>query len=434
MAADPSAARPPIPKLTRAEWGLILVLVAVQFTHMVDFVIVMPLGDRLIRELHITEPQFGWIVSAYAWAAGIASLLASAVMDRFDRRTVLLAMYAGFAVSTLFCGLATSYPMMLLGRTLAGVFGGLAAVTLMAIIGDVFEPSKRGRAIGAVTSSFAVASIAGLPIGLLLADRFGRGAPFVALAVLSAGVWLTAWKRLPAVRGHLTEVRPGRWAEFAAVVGEPNHRWAFVFSFFLVLGTFTVAAFIGPFLISLNNWTEGDLAWIYLVAGLCTLVGMNVVGRLADRVARRPLFRVFGFAALVMAVVVTNLPASSLAVAAVVMSGFMVAAAGRMVPATAIMLGVARPENRGGFMSLNTAVQHLATGLAPMIAGALLYRTADGKLAGFPLVGVVAAGAAAISLVLAGFLRHAPATTVVVAAPPTESPSVEAVPAPKPAV
>jgi predicted MFS family arabinose efflux permease len=434
MTADPSASRPTPPELTRAEWGLILVLVAVQFTHMVDFVIVMPLGDRLIRELQITEPQFGWIVSVYAWAAGIASLLASAVMDRFDRRKVLLVMYAGFTVSTLLCGLADSYPMMLVARTLAGVFGGLAAVTLMAIIGDVIEPAKRGRAIGAVTSSFAVASIAGLPAGLWLANHFGRGAPFLALGVFSAGVLLTAWWRLPAVRGHLTAERPGRWTEFADILREPGHRWAFLFSFFLVLGTFTVASFIGPYFISLNGWTEADLAWIYLVAGLCTLVGMNVVGRLADRVPRRPLFRVIGFAALVMAVVVTNLPQSSLWVAAVVLSGFMVAAAGRMVPATAIMLGVARPENRGGFMSLNTAVQHLSTGIAPMIAGALLYRTDDGKLAGFPLVGVVAAGAAAVSLVLAGLLRPAPATTIRVAERAPELEVSDAVPEPKPAV
>lgn len=399
----PSPAAPPT--ITRAEWGLILVLVAIQFTHMVDFVIIMPLGGRLMSELGLGPAQFAHIVSSYAWAAGVASLCASFVMDRFDRRTVLLWMYAGFAVSTLVCGLAPTYEWLLVARTLAGAFGGTASVALMAVIGDVFPPEKRGRATGAVISSFAVASIAGLPAGLMLAEWLGRGAPFVALAGLSALVWVFAWAKLPAVRGHLTHLRPNRWAEFADVVRHRDHIAAFAFTFFLVLGTFTVASFIGPYLTATNGWTEGQLSRVYFVAGLATLVGMTAVGRLADRVPRVPLFRVMGFGALVMAVVVTHLPPGPLWVAALAASGFMVFASARMVPVQALLLGVAAPKNRGAFMSLNTAVQHASTGLAPMIAGALVTVTPDGRMSGYPLVGWVAAGTAAIALLLAGLLK-----------------------------
>ena len=408
---DPGS-RPPSPRLTRPEWALLLVLVAVQFTHMVDFVIIMPLGKRLMSELAISPEQFGYVVAAYAWAAGLASLLASFVMDRFDRRQVLLTMYGGFALSTLFCGLATSYELLLVSRTLAGVFGGTAAVALMAVIGDVFPPEKRGRATGAVVSSFAVASIAGLPLGLWLARWQGWGAPFVALAVLSGLVWLLGWARLPSVRGHLAAPRREPLAEFAAVAREPNHLWGFAFSFFLVLGTFTVASFVAPVLASKNGWDEGQLAIVYLVAGLLTLLGTNVVGRLADRVPRLPLFRVLGAAALVLALVLSYLPPVSLWVAAAVVGGFMVAAAGRMVPAHAMMLGAAAPRVRGAFMSLNTAVQHAATGLAPTIAGAIITAGPDGTLTGFPLVGWIAAGTAAVSLVLAGKLKPVPQQVV----------------------
>jgi len=393
--------------ITRAEWELILLLVAIQFTHMVDFVIIMPLGGRLMSELSLSAPQFAQIVSAYAWAAGIASLLASFVMDRFDRKTVLLAMYAGFALSTLFCGFASSYELLLLARTLAGAFGGTAAVALMAVIGDVFPPEKRGRATGAVISSFAVASILGLPAGLVLAEEYGRGAPFIALAVLSAVVWLLVWTKLPAIRGHLTAERPNRWAEFAEVIRHRDHLSAFCFSFFLVLGTFTVASFIGPYLTATNGWKESQLSQIYFVAGICTLASMTAIGRLSDQLPRLILFRIFGFAALVMAVVITNLPASPLWVATIALSAFMVFAAGRMVPIQAIMLGVPRPQNRGAFMSLNTSIQHAATGLAPLIAGALVTKHPDGQMTGYPLVGWVAAGTAAISLALAGLLRPA---------------------------
>ena len=204
----PAVQRPQPPRITRGEWALILVLVAIHFTHMVDFVIIMPLGERLMHDFQITPPQFAWIISSYLLAAGVASLFATLVMDRFDRKSVLLTMYAGFGLSTLFCGLAPSYEWMLVARTLAGVFGGLAAVAIMAVIGDVFPPEKRGRATGAITSAFAVASIVGLPIGLWLAEWFGRGAPFIVLAGLSAVVWVVASFRLPQVRGHLEHARP----------------------------------------------------------------------------------------------------------------------------------------------------------------------------------------------------------------------------------
>lgn len=406
MAADGGS--PGSPRLTRSEWALLAVLVAIQFTHIVDFVIIMPLGDRLRSELAITPGQFATVIAAYAWAAGLASLVAGLAMDRFDRKTILIVMYGGFAVSTLLCGLAPTYEWLLAGRTLAGVFGGLAAVALMSAIGDLFPPEKRGRATGAVISAFAVASIVGLPIGLILADAFGRGAPFIALSGLSAIVWVVGLVRLPAIRGHLELERRHPVAEYLEVIREPNHLRGFAFSFFLILGTFTVASFIGPVLASMNGWSETQLAVVYFVGGACTLVGTNLVGRLADRLPRLPLFRVMAFGALVMAILIGNIQPGPIWVAALATAAFMTCAAGRMVPAHAMLLGVAKPSVRGAFMSLNTSVQHLATGLAPTIAGWILVEGPDKKLDGFPLVGLVSASAAAISLVLAGFLRMAP--------------------------
>lgn len=428
--AGEPAQRPQPPRITRGEWALILVLVAIHFTHMVDFVLIMPLGDRLMGEFGIGTEAFGWIVASYLLAAGVASLFASLVMDRFDRKAFLLTMYGGFGLSTLFCGLAPTFGTLLVARTLAGVFGGLAAVTIMAVIGDLFPPEKRGRATGAITSAFAVASIVGVPVGLVLTDLYGRGAPFFVLTGLSAAVWVVAAVRLPRVREHLAHARHHPLTEFAAVVREGNHQRAFVFSFFLVLGTFTVGSFTAPYLSATNGWKEDTLAVIYCACGVCTLVGMNVVGRLADRFPRLPLFRVLGGITILATVAITNLPPSSVWVATAALSAFMVFSSGRIVPAQAMLLGTAQPRVRGAFMSLNTAVQHLASGIAPVLAGAIVTKTADGKIEGFPLVGLVAAGAAVVSLVLAGRLRAAavPATVV----PP--EPDAEPDPKPEPVV
>ena len=404
----PPSSKSPPPRITRGEWALIVVLMAIHFTHMVDFVIIMPLGNRLMSELNISPVKFGWLVSAYSLSAGIASLVATFVMDRFDRKAMLLKMYGGFAFSTLLCGLSPNYGLMLASRVLAGVFGGLAAVTIMAVIGDLFPAEKRGRAAGAVMSSFAVASIMGLPLGLWLANGHGRGAPFVVLAGISAVVWLLAAIRLPAVRDHLDHPRHHPWIEFKAVAREPRHLWAFGFSFFTILGTFTVGSFSGPYLSATNGWGEDKLAIIYLVGGVLTLIGMNAIGRLSDHYNRLWLLRALMLLTIVSGLVITNLPPGPLWVATLTLAAFMVFSAGRVVPAQAMLLGTAQPRVRGAFMSLNTAVQHLASGLAPLIAGSLITQTDDGKMTGFPVVGIVAAVAAVVSMALAGQMRSAP--------------------------
>lgn len=403
-AGDPSSPSPR-PGLSRSEWALILILAAIQFTHMVDFVIIMPLGARVMSELGLNEKQFAHVVSAYGIAAAVASLIAATALDRFDRKAVLLTMYAGFAVSTLFCGLAWNYESLLLSRTLAGGFGGLSAVVIMTIIGDVFPDHRRGRATGAVMSSFAVASIAGLPAGIYLAAEFGRGAPFVVLAGLSLGVWAGVLLKLPSLTGHRDHATERRvWADFAEVARRPAHLKAFLFTFTLVLGTFTAIPFIGPYLTLNNGVTEKNLALMYMVAGVLTLFGMNAIGRLSDKLPRVPLFRVMAAGALVVVLILTNLPPVSLPVIIVVVSLFMLFAAGRMVPIQALLVGVAEPRYRGSFLSLNTAVQHLATGFAPMVAGWVVVKT-DTGLTGYPTVGLIAAASALASIVLAGWLK-----------------------------
>jgi predicted MFS family arabinose efflux permease len=184
--------------------------------------------------------------------------------------------------------------------------------------------------------------------------------------------------------------------------------WGFAFTFFLVLGTFTVASFIAPVLCSTNGWGESEMATIYLAAGTCTLFATNIMGRLADRYSRLILFRLLGAGAMVMAVVLSHLSVVPLWAAALAVSTFMVCAAGRMVPAQAMMLGACVPSMRGAFMSLNTAVQHLATGLAPTIAGSIIFVNADKKLEGFPIVGIISAATAAVSLLLAGRMKPMP--------------------------
>lgn len=396
------AARPK-PAITRPEWGLLLLLAAVQFTNILDFVIVMPLAPMAQAGLGIDAEQFGHIVSAYGFASFVGTLVAARYLDRFGRKAALLTLYLGFLVSTLLCGLAPTYETLVAARALAGLFGGVVGASVMAIIGDVFADYRRGTAMGAVMSAFAVASIVGVPVGLVLAENFGFGAPFVALAAFGALVWVGNSLMLQALREHLRHDRhpPSLWR----LAREPNHLLAYLFSVSLVLGSFIVVPFLALSMVANAGQRFEHMKYVYLVAGLFTLVSTNVVGRVADRYGKRTVFRVMGAAAIVMALVLTNLPPVPLWVAMLTATGFMVSTSGRMVPAQALITASAAPAVRGGFLSLNTAVQSAAMGLAGLLGGALIGEVKDGRLPGYPMVGLVAAGAAAVSLVLAGRLR-----------------------------
>ncbi len=406
MSDHPSGNEPKPPDLSngfnRNQWGLLLLLSAINFTHILDFVIVMPLGDQLRHQLAIDPQQFGIIVSIYGISAMVSGIVSSSVVDRYDRKTILIGSFGGFTLATFYCGLAPNYFHLLFARCLAGLFGGLAASCVMAVIGDVFPDRQRGKAIGVVTSSFAVASTVGLPIGLSLAIYFGNwNAPFLGIGILGVCVWVLSLVCLPSMTGHRTGLRPNPWTQFASVVRQPNHLWSFVFMLAMVFGTFIIVPFIAPYMQSNCGRTAADLPVIYMVAGVCTLISLNFIGWATDRFGARRIFLFCAGGAVVMTLVITNLPQVSLAMAVLATCAFMVLASGRVVPAQAMMMRASDPALRGAFMNLNTAVSHFATAVGPLITGALVGEVSPGgPLIGFASAGLVAAAFGCIALAL----------------------------------
>jgi predicted MFS family arabinose efflux permease len=398
-------APPPRPAISRAEWGLLLLLAAIQFTNILDFVIIMPIAPWAQAKYGINSEQFGHIIAAYGFASFAGSILAAKYLDRFGRKAALLTVYFGFTLSTLMCGLAPTYETLVAARAITGLFGGVVGSAVMAIIGDVFADYRRGTAMGAVMSAFAMSTIFGLPLGLLLVEFFGTGAPFVALAGLSALVWAGVFRVLPPL--PVNPQRQQHKASLWRLAIEPNHVIAFLFSVALVLGSFTVVPYLALSMVANSGQNKEDMKYLYPVAGAFTLISTNLVGRLSDRYGKRLLFRIMGVAAIVMALVLTNLPPVPLWLAIAAATGFMVATSGRMVPAQAMITASAAPQVRGGFLSLNSAVQSAAMGLSSLIGGTLIGQTEDGRMPGYPLVGIIAAASALLSLVLAGFLKSA---------------------------
>jgi predicted MFS family arabinose efflux permease len=384
---------------------LLLSLAAINFTTIVDFIIIMPLGPQYMRVFSISPAQFGLIVSAYAISAGISGIAAGFFLDRFDRKRALLTLFSGFTLGTLFCAFAQSYHLLVAARALAGAFGGVTGALILAIIGDVIPDSRRGAAMGLVMSAFSVANICGVPLGLVLASGFNWHVPFFALTGLSVIIIAVLIPVMPTLRSHLAHLREEPpITRMIAILSAPNHQKAFLFMGLLTFTGFIVFPYLPKYLVSNVGLTEKQLPWIYIAGGCCTVFSMNWIGRWADRSGKRRVFILMSISAVLPILFVTNLRPVPLAVAVGISSLLMICMSGRFVPAMALMTASIEARHRGGFMSVNSSVQQLAAGVAAWISGIILGQSATGQITHFPLTGLLSAICAMLCIYLSRFL------------------------------
>ncbi|MFN3345533.1 MAG: MFS transporter [Chloroherpetonaceae bacterium] len=392
------------------EWLLLLVLVAVQFTHILDFVIMMPLGPQLMRVFEISPQEFGFIVSAYTFSAGITGFLSAFFIDKFDRRTALLFLYSGFTIGTFLCGIAPTYLTLMLARIVAGGFGGVLGALIFAVIGDCIPEERRGAATGTVMSAFSIASVAGVPIGLYLANHFGWHFPFFMLAALSAVALALAYKELPSMRGHLQthashETPLEAVQKLYALVAHPNHRNALLLMVVLMVGGFTVIPYISPYFVANVGMSESELPLIYFFGGAATIFTSRFVGHLADRFGKAKVFTLMSLSSMVAIYAITNVPQVPLVLALAITTLFMITMNGRLVPAVALVTSSVEPKSRGSFMSINSSAQQLASGASSFVAGLIVGKATDGAMTNYHLVGLLAIGATILCLFLVQRIR-----------------------------
>lgn len=412
----------PVPSRERS---LIAVLTAVQFTNVLDFVIMMPLGPQLMRSFAVGPREFSLVVSSYTFSAAASGFASAFLMDRFDRKRAMLAVYGGFVLATLACGLAPGYLALAGARVLAGLFGGVLGALVFAVVADAVPYARRGAATGAVMSAFSVASVLGVPAGMALANVYDWHAPFFALAAVSALIWGAALAFLPPLRTHLAggagphavrAPRHGPVATLRRVFAVSAHRRAFALIAVLMLAGFSVVPFLSPYMVRNVGLTERQLPYMYLAGGLATAVSSNLVGRLADRFGKPRVFTIAALASAPALVLLTVLPRVSLAVALLVTTLFMVLVNARLVPAFAMITASAAPAERGQFLSVNSAVQQLAAGAAAFLAGFVVTEGAGGVLRHYGLVGAGAAVATLASVLVARRLHPSPESAEAIAA------------------
>jgi predicted MFS family arabinose efflux permease len=387
---------------------ILLVLASVQFTNIVDFMVVMPLGPKIIEGLRLTPWQFSLVLASYTYSASLAGLFASFFVDRFDRKTTFLSLYGGFLLGNVFCAWAPNYHALLGARVFTGAFGGILGGLALTIVGDVFPESRRGAATGTLMSAFSVASVVGVPFGLLLGNRYGWNAPFVFLVALGSLVLVLGIRALPSIREHLSHEPAGHALhELGITLTHSNHLRAFALVVTIMVGGFAVISAAGNYFVFNVKVSEANLPIVYVVGGALTFVAAPVVGRLADRFGKLAIYRVFAPIVMVLMLVLSNLPRVPLAAATAVFALLMVGNAGRMVAALTMVISCVEPRRRGRFMSVNSSVQHFSMGFGSNLAGYMLGRAADGTLVGYSRVGLLAAAITGLSIVLAGRLRPA---------------------------
>lgn len=390
------------------ERALLVTLAAIQFTHITDFMVIMPLGPQLMRVFEVAPQQFGLLVSAYSLSAALAGLLCALYIDRHDRKHALFALSCAFGVALLLCALAPSYALLLAARVCAGAFGGVVAATVYSIVGDAVPEQRRGAAMGAVSVAFPLAAVAGVPLGLYLATRYGWRAPFLMLAAAGTLALPAIARYVPSLRAHVTQAAgTAPLRRLGAVVTSRGHLRGLAFMAMLTLAGFLVIPFISPYIVANAGVSERSLAYVYFFGGLATAFTSRWAGHLADRHGKARVFAAAAWLSLIPTLLVTNLVPAPLPLVILCTASFMILSNARWVPALALVTGSVPPHQRGSFLNLSFAVQQMAAGLASFVAGLIIGRSPGGELTHYWVVGLLGAAATLAALALARGLAEA---------------------------
>jgi len=391
-----------ITPFTGYEKLVIFILAITQFTVILDFMIMSPLGDMLMKSLALKPSAFGIAVSAYAFSAGVSGLLTAGFADKFDRKKLLVFFYCGFILGTIFCGLAHSYGALLAARIITGLFGGVIGSISMAIITDLFTLQQRGRVMGFVQMGFGASQVLGVPIGLYIANAWGWEAPFLMTAALAILIAVLIIFKLKPVAAHLL-VQHDRTAvgHLWHTVSKREYRIGFAATAVLSIGGFMMMPFGSAFAINNLGVTYAELPLLFMISGVCSLVIMPLIGRLSDKVSKFKLFSVATVWLMIVCVLYTNLAATPFWLVVIFNVLMMMGILSRMVPSTALMSAVPLMADRGAFMSVNSSLQQIAGGIAAALAGMIVVQQTEfSPLEHYDTVGYVVVVVSALSIFL----------------------------------
>jgi predicted MFS family arabinose efflux permease len=392
---------------SRYQKGVLALLAFLQFTVILDFMIISPLGAVLMPTLHITPAQFGLAVSVYAFSAGVSGLLAAGFADRYDRKKLLLLFYCGFVVGTLLCGLSHSYGFLVFARMITGVFAGVIGSTVFAITTDLFAYQHRGRVMGIIQTAFSASSVIGIPMGLYLSNRWGWNAPFLLIVAISVLVGIVMIRFLRPIVTHLAlqqDRTPLR--HFVHTLSTPRYLQGFATTALLSTGGFLLMPYMSAFTVNNVGISLERLPLIYMVSGVCSIIAGPLIGRASDAFGKFLVFCLGSTGTIIMVVVYTHLGLTPISLVILVNSLMFIGVISRMISATALISAIPKPADRGSYMSISSSIQQISGGLAAVLGGLIVTESGSGALQHFDIVGYVVVASSLITIVMMYFISR----------------------------
>lgn len=414
-----SAPAAPSATLSGYQRLIIALLAFLQFTIILDFMVLSPLGAMIMPALNVPPSGFGLLVSAYAFSAGASGLLAAGFSDRFDRKKLLIFFYVGFVLGTLLCALADSYEFLLIARIVTGLFGGVIGSIVFAITTDLFDFQQRGRVMGVVQTAFAASNVLGLPIGLYLANRWSWHAPFYLIVGTSLAVGIVIVLKVRPIDGHLKN-KPDKspWHHFLHTLLTPRYLQGFLATVLLATGGFMLLPFSSAFTVHNLGIDLGRLPLIYLVTGIFAMVCGPLIGRASDRIGKYKVFALGSSASIVVVLIYTNLGLTPLALVMLVNVLLFVCVSSRMISASALISAVPNALDRGAYMSISSSLQQISGGTAAAVAGMIVKARPDGSLEHIDVLGYVLVATTLITLIMMYFINRRVMATIAAPATP----------------
>lgn len=372
---------------------LITLLALTQFTVVLDFMVMNPLGYKLMKAMNLSTSQFGIVVSSYAFSAFASGILTAGFADRFDRKKMLLFFYIGFVLGTLFCGLAPNYIMLVTARIITGIFGGVIGSISMAIVSDIFPLQKRGRVMGFIQMGFAASQVLGIPISLFLANKWGWQSPFIMIVVLASIIFTVIAIKVKPISSHLDNKNERNvLLHFGRTFVNSRYLLGFLFTALLSIGGYMIMPWGSKFAVNNLLVTDEQLPFLFMCAGISVLIVMPIIGKLSDKIDKFVIFTVASLFTVIIVLIYTNLSPVSFWIISVLQMLMMAGIMSRFVPATALISALPEMHDRGAFMSINSSLQQLAGGIGAVIGSFIVFqKDNDSPLENYDILGYVIA-------------------------------------------
>ncbi|MDH4261977.1 MAG: MFS transporter [Spirochaetia bacterium] len=385
---------------------VITILAFLQFTVILDFMVISPLGAQLLQELNITTAQFGYVVSAYAFSAGISGLLTAGFADRFDRKKLLMVFYYGFIIGTFLCSIAPDYHLLLIARIITGIFGGVLNSIIFAIITDLFQVEVRGRVMGFVQMAFSSSQVFGIPLGLYLSNHYGWHSPFTLIVAVGVIAGLGIRIYLKPIRDHLkSEYEHSAFTHLRKTISQLPYLQAFGTTTLIATGGFMLMPFASAFTVHNMGISMHQLPFVYMVTGIVSMVSGPIIGRYSDVIGKYKIFILGTLLSIVMVIILSHMGITSLWLVILINVLLFTGITSRIISGSALMTAVPDIKDRGAFMGVNASVQQISGGIASAIAGLIVIQTVGGKLEKYDTLGYVVAVTMLVTLGMMYFVN-----------------------------